>query len=170
VYQVQYSPTSDRMLWITDDPTRDATEILYLASADDPSAQVAIASGPALGARFSADGNGLYMGTFSESTSALSWFDLRASPPVEQRLASNYGQLAAGGNRRVLFTDHWNSQDGSGEAVILDITTGARQVLARSVTELTMSGDVDEAGGDVAYAVRGRGASSRDGLWLTTLP
>ena len=110
------------------------------------------------------------MGTYSESTSALSWFDLRSSPPVEQRLSSNFGQLAQGGNRRVLFTDHWNSQDGSGEAVILDIETGARQVLGRSVTQLTTSGNVDEAGGDVAYAVRGRGASSRDGLWLTTIP
>ena len=51
---------------------------------------------PRWGRRFSADGNGIYMGTFSESTSALSWFDLRSSPPVEQRLSSNYGQLAAG--------------------------------------------------------------------------
>ena len=170
VYQVQYSPTNDRLLWVADDTTQGATQILYVASADDPQAPVAIASGPALGARFSGAGDAIYMGTFSESTSALSWFDLRSSPPVEQRLSSNYGQLAQGGDRRVLFTDHWNSQDGSGEAVILDIDTGARQVLARSVTQLAMSGNVDEAGGDVAYAVRGRGASSRDGLWLTTLP
>jgi hypothetical protein len=70
----------------------------------------------------------------------------------------------------VVFTDHWNSQDGSGEAVILDIETGERQVLGRSVTQLAVSGNVDEAGGNIAYAVRGRGASSRDGLWLTTLP
>ncbi len=129
VYQVQFSPASDRLLWVADDTTQGATQILYLASTTDTQAPVAIASGPTLAARFSGDSNAIYMGTFSESTSALSWFDLRSSPPVEQRLSSNYGQLAQGGNRRALFTDHWNSQDGSGEAVILDIETGARQVL-----------------------------------------
>jgi hypothetical protein len=121
-------------------------------------------------ARFSGAGDAIYMGTFSESTSALRWFDLRSSPPVEQRLSSNYGQLAQGGNRRVLFTDHWNSQDGNGELTLIDMETDSRQRIARAVTDMTTAGSVDGAGTNVAYMVRTRVSSDRDGLWLTTLP
>jgi hypothetical protein len=169
VTQAQFSPAGDRLLWIADDPSGASAQILFVAAADGTS-PTAVASGLALGARFSGDGRGIYMGTFAETTAALSWFDLATWPPVEQRLSSNYGQLAAGGNRRALLTDHWNSQDGSGEAVVIDNASGQRHVLGRSVTNLATSGNVDEAGGDVAYSVRGRGASARDGLWLTTLP
>jgi hypothetical protein len=35
---------------------------------------------------------------------------------------------------------------------------------------VSVSDSSEAEGTDVAYTVRGRAASSRDGLWLTTLP
>ena len=57
----------------------------------------------------------------------------------------------------------------NGELVLVDRATGAAELLARSVTDLAVVWATDAAETDVAYAVRGRGSSSRDGLWLTTL-
>jgi len=96
--------------------------------------------------------------------------DVTASPPVEQILSANRGDIGLLGNRRTLFVDHFNVQDGNGELVLVDLATGARQSLARAVASVTVDGASEDAGADVAYAVRGRAASSRDGLWLTTLP
>ena len=96
--------------------------------------------------------------------------DVTATPPVENILSTNRGDVGLLGNNRVLFVDHFNVQDGNGELVFVDLATGARQSLARAVTGVTVSGGSEDEGADVAYTVRGRAASSRDGLWLTTLP
>ena len=47
---------------------------------------------------------------------------------------------------------------------------GKRVVLGEAVTDLAVADDVDAGGTSVAYLVRSRVASARDGLWLTTLP
>ena len=95
---------------------------------------------------------------------ALGWIDLTASPLVEQFLSTNIGDVGAlFGDRRVLFVDHFNGQDGNGELVLVDRATGARKSLARSVTDVAVARTTDAGETDVAYAVRGRGSSSRDG-------
>ena len=70
----------------------------------------------------------------------------------------------------MLLIDHWNSQDGNGELTLIDIDSGARQRLARAVTDMTTAGNIDGEGTNVAYTIRTRVSSDRDGLWLTTLP
>ena len=120
-------------------------------------------------AQFSPDGRTLYV-RHDDEPFALGWFDLAASPPVESFLSINRGPSGVLGNRRALFIDHYNAQDGSGELALVELATGARRSLARAVTDIAVAGATDAEGTDVAYAVRGRAGSSRDGLWLTTLP
>jgi hypothetical protein len=169
VYQAQYAPTSDRLWWVSANDDAETSFTVWLADADGKSA-VAVATGADLGGTFSRDGQHLYISHNAESSSALGCVDVTASPPVEQILSANRGDIGMLGNRRAMFVDHFNVQDGNGELVLVDLATGARQSLARAVASVAVSGGNEDEGTDVAYAVRGRAASSRDGLWLTTLP
>lgn len=164
--RASYAPGSDRLMWVALSQT---TRTLWLADGQGQS-PVAIASGELPWSNFSPDGQTIYVRRYEESRIALSWIDLTASPLVEQILSTNIGDVGAlFGDRRVLFVDHFNGQDGNGELVLVDRATGAPEVLARSVTDVAVARATDAGGTDVAYAVRGRGGSSRDGLWLTTL-
>jgi WD40 repeat protein len=118
---------------------------------------------------FSPDGQALYVLRISGDQSSLSWLSLAADSPPEQLIASPYSGRTLRGNHRVLVIDHWNSQDGSGNLELVDLPSGARQVLAHAVTDLAGSGSADGAA-RVLYSVRGRFASGQDGLWETTLP
>jgi hypothetical protein len=169
VFQAQYSPTSDRLGWVSANDAAETSFTLWLADADGKSA-IAVATAPDLGGTFSRDGQHLYVSHNGASSAALGAVDVTASPPVEQILSANRGDIGLLGNRRVLFVDHFNVQDGNGELVLVDLATGARQSLARAVASVAVSGGSEDEGTDVAYAVRGRAPSSRDGLWLTTLP
>jgi hypothetical protein len=169
VFQAQYSSGSDRLWWIAAaDPER-TTHTLWLADAGAQS-PVAITSGPFIGASFTPDGQHLYVSHLAESTSALGWVDVNAATPTEVILSTNYGDVGVLGNRRALFVDHFNAQDGNGELVLVEPAAGASRTLARGVTTVAVPGRSDAEGTDVGYAVRGRAGSSRDGLWLTTLP
>jgi hypothetical protein len=165
----QFSSTSDRMWWLAAGDAALTTQTLWLADGAGGS-PVAIANGQSLGATFARDGKSLYVAHGSESSTALGWFDLAASPLTEKILSTNRGPAGLLGNRRALFVDHFNSQDGNGELVLVDLATDARQSLARAVTDVAVAGSMEVEGTDVAYTVRGRAASSSDGLWLTTLP
>lgn len=167
IYTAQYAPGSDRMWWVSANDTQEQSFTLWLADGNGGS-PVAVATGPDLGGAFSGDGRRLYISHNGESSSALGWADVTASPPVENIVSTNRGDIGLLGNDRVLFVDHYNVQDGNGELVLVDLATGTRQSLARSVTGVAVSSE--DEGADVAYAVRGRASSSRDGLWLTTLP
>jgi hypothetical protein len=169
VYQVQYAPSNDRVAWVAQSSPGDATEILWLAGSTGLS-PVAVAQGPSLGAVFSPDGNRLFLARRGVSEVAVSWMDVTAPAAPEQTLSTNYRSVGPFGNRRVLLIDHWNLQDASGDLVLVDLSSGLRQLLGRAVTEGAISGNVDAGSTDVAYAVRSRAASTRDGLWLTTLP
>jgi hypothetical protein len=136
----------------------------------DGTSPVRAAEGGIYGMRFTSDGQRMILARRGQDTSSLSWLDLTVSPPEEHRLADNYGGFSRGGVRRVLLVDHWNSQDASGELVLLDLASGLRQALGRAVTEFATFGDVDTEAVNVAYTVRSRVAAPRDGLWLTTLP
>jgi hypothetical protein len=168
VYQAQYSPGSDRLWWIAATDLTETSQTLWLADAGAQS-PVAVTSGPFLGGSFSPDGQRIYVSHASEN-SALGWIDVNVSAPVEKILSTNRGDIGLLGNRRALFVDHFNAQDGNGELVLVEVATGASQVLARAVTSVAVSGRAEAEGTDVAYAVRGRAGSSRDGLWLTNLP
>ena len=50
------------------------------------------------------------------------------------------------GDRRVLFVDHFNGQDGNGELVLVDLATGAVESLARSVTDVAVARATDAGG------------------------
>jgi hypothetical protein len=169
VYGVAYSPAGDHLSWLT---YSDSEQALWLA-APDGSAPIQIASGSIAGARFSPDGQRILLArsnAAATSSVSLGWLDLTASPPVEKLLAANYGGFSRGGDRRILLVDHWNTQDTSGELALIDVANGTRLVLGRAVTEFAVSGDVDAAGTNLAYAVRSRIAADRDGLWLAALP
>jgi hypothetical protein len=165
---LQYSPEGDRLLWYAASDVS-GFEGLMLSSWRGE-APVGIAEGNIFGARFTPDGQRLIMARGSADTLSLSWLDLASSPPAEHRLADNYGGFSRGGARRILLVDHWNSQDTSGDLVLIDIASGARRQIGRAVTEFAVSGDVDSGAVDLAYAVRSRVSAPRDGLWLTTLP
>jgi hypothetical protein len=167
VFQAQYAPTNDRLLWVSVDD--ESARTLWLADGNAQS-PAAVVGGSSLGAGFTSDGQHLYVSHATESNATLGWVDLAASPPVEQVLSTNRGDVGILGNRRVLFVDHFNAQDGNGELVLVELATGARQSLARAVTGVAVAGGTDAEGTDVAYSVRGRASASRDGLWLTTLP
>jgi hypothetical protein len=167
VLDVQYSPAGDRLLWIATDGNGGDT--IELADATGAGGAV-VASGSLAGTRFSPDGTRLYMARTTSASVSLSWLDLTMSSPPEQTIADNYGGISRIANRRALFVDHWNSQDATGDLTLVDIPSGSRQRLAQAVTGFTASGDIDQGGSNVAYTVRGRVASGRDGLWLTALP
>jgi hypothetical protein len=168
VLQAQFAPGSDRLLWVAGSVFDESPRTLWLADRDG-NAPVALLTAPNMNARFSGDGRRIYASHLDVSTVALGWFDVAGSPPTEHILSTNHEEGARLGNRRALFIDHYNFQDGNGEMALADVETGTRQLLARAVTAITLSGGVDGEAA-VAYAARGRGASSRDGLWLTTLP
>jgi hypothetical protein len=170
VYQVQFSPASDRLLWVAATDQGDTTETLFVAADANGQAPAPAVSGPWLVAAFSAGGQRIYVDHVGESSWALGWVDPAASPPSETILSTNFGPYGLLGDRRALFIDHFNRQDDNGELVLVDLTTGARQTLARAVTDVAVAGGGEAEGTDVAYSVRGRAPSARDGLWLTTLP
>jgi len=169
VFSAGYSPSGNHLLWIAPSTTDTSAEVLWLGGADG-SAPVEIAEGTFTGMRFTSDEQRLIVARGGISGFSLSWIDLGVTPPAEHTIADNYGGFSRGGDHRILFVDHWNTQDGSGELALVDIESGKRVSLGRAVTEMTVYGGVDAAGATVAYAVRSRVASARDGLWLTTLP
>jgi len=161
-----YGPGGDRLMWVADDLFA-ASQTMWLGDGEGES-PIAVAHGSFLLGGFSSDGRILHATHFETSTTALGWVDVAAVPMTENILSSNTGG-AFRDNRRALFIDHFNSQDGYGDLVLVELATGATQLLARSVTEVAVEGNVDEAT-EVAYAVKGRASSARDGLWLMTLP
>jgi hypothetical protein len=169
VYGVQFAPTGDRMVWVGSTPDNSETAEVWLAAADG-SGGGKIAEGDIFGIGYSGDGRRVYIGRGGTSNAGLSWLDPTVSPPVEHLLADNYGGFSSVGSERVLLIDHWNSQDGSGELTLIDIDEDERQRIARAVTDMTTAGSIDGDGLSIAYTVRTRVASDRDGLWLTTLP
>jgi hypothetical protein len=171
VFWASYAPAGDRLAFLVseDQLAGVPSETMFLAGADG-SAPQPVATGSLTGGRFSPDGTKLFVARSSSSSLALDWLDLTVSPPAEHQLAGNYAGFSRGGNRRVLLIDHWNTQDTSGELALIDVATGARQGLGRAVSDFTVWDDVDAGGANVAYVVRSRVASPRDGLWLTTLP
>jgi hypothetical protein len=167
---VAYAPDSAHLSLVVDDPGA-MTQTMWLADGDGQS-PIAVARGTWLRGRFSPDSRLLYV-THYDSTTGLGWVDVAAPETPERILASNAGTIGVRGNRRALFVDHYNGQDGTGDLVLVDLSTGAQQLLARAVTGVAARGstsEVDEEGTDVAYSVRGRASSARDGLWLMTLP
>jgi hypothetical protein len=170
VYQVQFSPASDRLLWVAATDQAETTETLFVAADANGQAPAAAVSGPWLAAVFSEDGQRIYVDHVGESSNALGWVDPAASPPSETVLSTNFGPYGLLGNRRALFVDHFNRQDDNGELVLVDLTTGARESLAHAVTDVAVARGGEAEGTDVAYSVRGRASSARDGLWLTKLP
>ena len=163
--RASYAPGSDRLMWVA---LSETSRTLWLADGQGQS-PIPVASGELPWSSFSPDGRTIYVRRYEDSRIALSWIDVTASPLVEQILSTNIGDVGVlFGDRRVLFVDHFNGQDANGELVLVDRATGARELLALSVTDVAIARTTD-AGTDVAYAVRGRGSSSRDGLWLTTL-
>ena len=162
--RASYAPGSDRLMWVA---LSETSRTLWLADGQGQS-PVAVASGELPWSSFSPMAT-IYVRRYEDSRIALSWIDVTASPLVEQILSTNIGDVGVlFGDRRVLFVDHFNGQDANGELVLVDRATSARELLALSVTDVAIARTTD-AGTDVAYAVRGRGSSSRDGLWLTTL-
>jgi hypothetical protein len=169
VYGLQFSPTGDRLVWVGNSPASSDTPEVWLSAADGAGG-AKVAEGDVFGIGYSGDGRRIYIGRAGTSNAGLSWLDPSVSPPVEHLLADNYGGFSAVGSERVLLIDHWNSQDASGELTLIEIDSGARQRIARAVTDMTTAGSVDGDGLDIAYTVRTRVSSDRDGLWLTTLP
>jgi len=162
-----YGPGGDRLMWVADDSLA-AGQTMWLADGEAQS-PIAVAHGSFLLGYFSSDGRILHATHFESSTTALGWVDVAAVPMTENILSSNTGGGVLRDSRRALFIDHFNSQDGYGDLVLVELATGAQQLLARSVTEVAAAGSVDEAT-EVAYAVKGRANTARDGLWLMTLP
>ena len=169
MFQAQWSPAGDRLMWVSVGDLEGTSETLWVGDRDGGSA-VALSGGPSLSGTFSPDGQRIYVSHDGESTRSLGWIDLAAAQPTEQVLSSNRSTVALLDSKRALFIDHFNAQDGNGELVLVDLATGARQSLARAVTDVTVSRGSQDSELDVAYTVRGRAAASRDGLWLTTLP
>ena len=153
IYQAQYAPAGDRLWWVSANDPQEQSFTLWLADGNGAS-PVAVATEPNLGGAFSGDGKRLYISHNGESSAALGWADVTASPPVENILSSNRGDIGLLGNNRVLFLDHYNVQDGSGELVFVDLATGARQSLARAVTGVTVSGSSRRGRGRRLYRSR----------------
>jgi hypothetical protein len=170
VYGAAFTAASDRLAWLgSSDAAGDGAGV-WLAQ-QDGSAAVQVTTGTFAGLRFSPDGTKLALARTNTSRASLAWLDLTASPPALHSLVDDYGGLSRMGNRRVLVIDNWNSQDASGDLAVVDIVGGARKELGRAVTQFaTSGGSIDDGGADLAYAVRSRVASDRDGLWLTTIP
>jgi hypothetical protein len=163
-----WSPAGDRLMWVAGDGGA-TTETMWLANADGTS-PIPVAHGSSLLGSFSADGRILYATHYETSTVALGWVDVAALPMTENILSSNTGGTGMRDGRRALFIDHFNSQDGYGDLVLVELATGVQRLLARSVTDVAVLRDSDGEEHEVAYAVKGRASSARDGLWLTKLP
>jgi hypothetical protein len=171
VQQLAWLPDGNRLLWVSDRP--EGGQTVWISGPNANESAVPLVSGAYLAMRLSPDRNRLFLWRASSlelgSVASLSWLDLTAPSPIEHLLSSNHGSVVAG-NRRILMIDHWNTQDNKGELVLLEPSTGARLSLARAVSEVAVGVDVDAEGTNIAYVVRNRGASPRDGLWLAALP
>jgi hypothetical protein len=171
VHQLAWSRQGDRLTWISEAPGGSGETLWAAGPAGESPA--ALASGGFLRKQLSPDGRRVFLWRTSSlemgATFSLSWLDLTTATPVENILSTNYND-GVFGNRRIVITEHWNTQDGTGELVLLDPATGARTSVARAVSGFAIGGDVDAAGTRLAYAIRNRAASPRDGLWLATLP
>ncbi len=167
VGQYRFSPAGDRLAWLEIDGASDLPGQLWVGDAAGGGARMVASDVPIF--TFSPDGQALLIIRAHGNQLSLSWLSLAAGSPPEQLIADAFSGAALLGNQRVLLIDHWNTQDGSGNLDLVDLSSGTGQVLAHAVTDLAGSGSVDGAA-RVMYAVHGRFASAQDGLWQTTLP
>jgi hypothetical protein len=97
-----------------------------------------------------------------------------AQPPASQPLAREARNVVAGGSRLLAIVDE-SHQDRAGTLKLFDTATGAAQTLAVAVTDFAVlpacpTCDALSSGAIVAYVIRGRTATDRDGLWVARLP
>ncbi len=163
-----FSPPGDRLAWITMDRVADPPlSMLWVGDAAGGGPRE-VASG-LLTFSFSPDGQAIFVFRANGDQISLGRVSLENGSPDEQMLADASNGAVTRGNRRVLLIDHWNGQDASGNLDLIDVSSGAHQVLAHAVTDFAVDSTVDGAA-RVIYAVRGRFTSGQDGLWNTTLP
>jgi hypothetical protein len=90
-----------------------------------------------------------------------------------QRAVGSGGSVVAAGHSRLLAQLHWLKSGGSGDLTLIDVDTGAPELLAENVYGFALepSGPDRLAGGvHVAFAVHSRLASPFDGVWVAALP
>jgi hypothetical protein len=146
-----------------------------------------VETGPAGGTLFAADGLGrsprsvatgvldLQLSTtgrfaiLQRDGDSLSSLDLDAPDGAERWLAGPVIRWRVGAGRLLALTD-WSSQDLTGHLESFDLPGGTSSVLVDlPVVTFGSAGPLDD-GGPLAYVVRDRVSSARDGLWLTTFP
>lgn len=94
------------------------------------------------------------------------------------RLIASGGHLVALGNTRALALLNWQLSSSTGDLTLIDLSTGAKTLLAENVYDLAVESATGEAvdgaalasGTRIAFLVRNRLASPYDGLWVARLP
>ena len=91
-----------------------------------------------------------------------------------------HGQVVAVGNGRALAFVDWQIGYGTGDLDLIDLTTGARTLLAENAyaaavdpgthAEVSPGSDALASGTRIAFLVRNRMDSPYDGLWVAELP
>ena len=105
-----------------------------------------------------------------------SYLELLAESESVAEVASAVGGFA-GGSGRVLALAEVSSQDHTAQLMLIDLASGARDLVAARVVDFALSDPCDGAGcvrlgrgQSVGYLVRSREPSAHDGLWLHQLP
>ena len=159
-----FSPDSTRIGWIDNAA---APSSLWIADSTGAGAG-RLTSGDFSFLGFSADGARALI--TREAGGRFSLRAIRVGPgeSPEEILTESYGTMRPGA-RRVLVLSSFSLQERSGDLALVDLDTGRHEILARSVITFEAPGDIDGPI-PVAYVVRTRYPSERDGLWLGRLP
>ncbi len=98
------------------------------------------------------------------------WFDVRDDPVKLHYVAEGTFGRPTTGPRWVIVGYELSSQDGTGTLGVVDWHTGEKRPISPAVEDYMASArDSSERPISIVYRVRGRSASSLDGLWAATI-
>jgi len=154
----------DAVAWI--ESARDAgPETLWLDGAPGSAAR-AIGSMQTIAAPtfIAADTLQIEMGT------DLAWLDVRDDPVKMHYVAERVFGKPAAGSRWLVTGYDLSSQDGTGTLGVVDWQSGQKRPISPAVVDFILSSqDSSDRPLNILYLVRGRSASSQDGIWAATI-
>lgn len=175
IRQALFSPAGDRLAMLEVAPGGAST--LYVADPDGGAPQVSLAGAYFFNIEFH-DERHLLLWHSNTDGYTLSWLDLSTIPATEHPIADRVrwdtrGSWAWLSPTWVLLADADLEQDGSYSLNVVNIDTGEVRLVSRGVVDFRASWATPPADATelvVAYTVRGRTASSQDGIWAAHIP
>ena len=160
---------------------------LFVGSTDNPDGPafqlrppvVQLGAGTTLDSHWELADGRLLTGGWSTDLTRLDYYLVDPNTGASQTFAIQ-GQVIAVGHARALSFVNWQLGYGTGDLDLIDLTTGARTLLAENAyavavdpgthAEVPLGSDALASGTRIAFLVRNRMDSPYDGLWVAELP